>query len=173
VDGDGVGVPPNGDIEDISSRYTRINVGGRIALAYWVDLLWFASLGFGDVFWKTLGLQTGISTGFAVVTFILLYGAFSVIRRTHQAYLPRAHCVVIAGQQVSLSVEGREHLGVSGEKLIPVLRGMKLEERMECQPGRLRGYAKQPRKRPNPQPTTNETTTQGKRRVAVSARFTL
>jgi uncharacterized membrane protein (UPF0182 family) len=81
-----------------------IFVGGRIALAYWVDLLWFASLGFGDVFWKTLGLQTGIFAGFTVVTFLLLYGAFSVIRRTHQADLPRAHSIVIAGRPVSLSV---------------------------------------------------------------------
>jgi len=81
-----------------------IFVSGRIALAYWVDLLWFASLGFGDVFWKTLGLQTGIFAIFTIATFLLLYGAFSVIRRTHQADLPSAHAIVIAGQPISLSV---------------------------------------------------------------------
>jgi uncharacterized protein len=79
-------------------------VFGRIALGYWVDLLWFASLGFGDVFWKTLGLQAGIFAVFTVLTFLLLYGAFSVIRRTHQADLPSAHAIVIAGRPVSLSV---------------------------------------------------------------------
>ena len=29
-----------------------IVLGGRTALSYWVDLLWFNSLGYGDVFWK-------------------------------------------------------------------------------------------------------------------------
>jgi hypothetical protein len=31
--------------------------GGRTALSNYVDLLWFRSLGYGDVFWKTLSLQ--------------------------------------------------------------------------------------------------------------------
>ena len=34
--------------------------GGRTALSYYVDVLWFGSLGYGDVFWKTLSLQSGI-----------------------------------------------------------------------------------------------------------------
>src|SRR5438874_13256000 len=31
-----------------------IVIGGRTALSYYVDVLWFESLGYGDVFWKTL-----------------------------------------------------------------------------------------------------------------------
>ena len=31
--------------------------GGRGALSYYVDVLWFDSLGYGDVFWKTLTVQ--------------------------------------------------------------------------------------------------------------------
>ncbi|MGO9369422.1 MAG: UPF0182 family protein, partial [Terriglobales bacterium] len=34
--------------------------GGRTVLSYYVDVLWFGSLGYGDVFWKTLSLQWGI-----------------------------------------------------------------------------------------------------------------
>src|ERR1035441_2324903 len=34
--------------------------GGRSALSYYVDVLWFGSLGDGDVFWKTLSLEWGI-----------------------------------------------------------------------------------------------------------------
>lgn len=30
--------------------------GGRTVLSSYVDLLWFRSLGYGDVFWKTLSL---------------------------------------------------------------------------------------------------------------------
>ena len=33
------------------------------ALSYYVDALWFGSLGYGDVFWKTLRLQSAIFTG--------------------------------------------------------------------------------------------------------------
>ena len=29
--------------------------GGRTAVSYYVDVLWFDSLGYRDVFWKTLG----------------------------------------------------------------------------------------------------------------------
>jgi hypothetical protein len=31
-----------------------IFIGGRTAISYWVDLLWFRSLGYASVFWKTL-----------------------------------------------------------------------------------------------------------------------
>ena len=78
---------------------------GRIALSYWVDLLWFQSLGFGSVYWKTVGLQVASFVVFAVVTFLFLYSAFSAIRRSHQADLPNFHSIVIAGQPISLSVQ--------------------------------------------------------------------
>ena len=79
--------------------------GGQTALSYWVDLLWFRSLGYGDVFWTTWRLQCGIFAIFAVATFLILYGAFSALRRAHQADLPSQREIVIAGQPVSLSVE--------------------------------------------------------------------
>src|ERR1700743_885212 len=60
-------------------------VAGRFALSYWVDLLWFRSLGYGEVFGKAVGLQAGIFVAFAAITFLLLYGVFSVIRRSHEA----------------------------------------------------------------------------------------
>jgi uncharacterized membrane protein (UPF0182 family) len=46
--------------------------GGRSALSNYVDLLWFRSLGFGDVFWKTLSLQWGVFAAFAAATFFNL-----------------------------------------------------------------------------------------------------
>ncbi|MGB8846204.1 MAG: hypothetical protein WCC73_11030, partial [Terracidiphilus sp.] len=30
-------------------------IGGRAAISYWVDLLWYGSLGYAPVFWKTFG----------------------------------------------------------------------------------------------------------------------
>src|ERR1700722_1559720 len=78
---------------------------GRIGLSYWVDLLWFQSLGYGEVFGKSLGLQIAVFVAFAGITFLMLYGAFSAIRRSHEADLPRAHAIVIAGQPISLSIQ--------------------------------------------------------------------
>jgi uncharacterized membrane protein (UPF0182 family) len=79
-------------------------VVARLCLSGWVDLLWFDSLGFGAVFWKTLWLQVAVFVVSAVVTFGLLYGAFWVVRRTHEDDLPRAQLVVIGGRPVSFSV---------------------------------------------------------------------
>lgn len=78
---------------------------GRIALANWVDLLWFRSLGYGSVFWTTIWLQVIIFIVAAVITFTVLYVAFWGIRRTHESNLPSAHAIVIGGQTVRFSVE--------------------------------------------------------------------
>ncbi len=81
-----------------------ILIGGRDALSDWVDLLWFESLGYGSVFWKTLGLETGTFAAFTLITFLLLYTAFYVIRRSHQADLPSSHAIIIGGRPVTLPV---------------------------------------------------------------------
>src|SRR5208337_4025734 len=79
--------------------------GGRTALSYYVDVLWFGSLGYGGVFWKTLGLQGGIFTAFAAATFLILYGSFLALKRAHLPDLPSGHTIFIGGQQVKLPVE--------------------------------------------------------------------
>ena len=80
-------------------------VCGRIGLAYWVDLLWFESLGYGGVFWKSASLQIIDFVFFSGTTFLILYGAFSVLRRSHEADLPKARSIIIAGRPISLSVQ--------------------------------------------------------------------
>src|SRR5271170_690087 len=79
--------------------------GGQSSLSYWVDLLWFRSLGYGDVFWRTWKLQFGTFAIFATVTFLILYCAFLALKRAHQADLPSDHEIIIAGQPINLSVE--------------------------------------------------------------------
>ncbi len=77
---------------------------GRIALSYWVDLLWFGSLGYAAVFWKTLGVEAGVFVGATAITFALLYAALLVIRRSHADDLPTLHPIVIGGRPVNLPV---------------------------------------------------------------------
>jgi hypothetical protein len=76
----------------------------RTALSWWVDLLWFRSLGYGGVFWKSLGLEWGVFAGFAVLTFAVLYGAFAALMRTHASRLPETHAVLLGGQSFDLPV---------------------------------------------------------------------
>jgi uncharacterized membrane protein (UPF0182 family) len=79
--------------------------GSRLVLSYWVDLLWFGSLGYSDVFWRTRGMQWGIFAAFAAATFLILYGAFFALNRAHRNDLPSDHTIFLAGQPLTLSVE--------------------------------------------------------------------
>ncbi len=77
----------------------------RTALSYYMDVLWFESLGYRDVFWKTLGLQSGIFTVFAAATFLILYGSFLALKRAHLPDLPSGQTIFIGGQPLKLPVE--------------------------------------------------------------------
>ena len=79
--------------------------GGRSALSNYVDLLWFKSLDYGDVFWKTLSLQWGIFTAFAASTFLVVYGVFLLLKRAHLPDLPSGHTILIAGRPTRFPVE--------------------------------------------------------------------
>ena len=79
--------------------------GTKTALSYWVDLLWFRSLGYADVFWTTWRIEWGVFAIFAVATFVILYGAFLALKRASQASLPSARQIILGGQPVNLSIE--------------------------------------------------------------------
>src|SRR5271157_1855215 len=92
--------------------------GGRTALSYYVDVLWFGSLGYGDVFWKTLSLQWGIFAAFTAATFLILYGSFLALKRAHLPDLPSGHTIFIGGQPLKLPVEPVLHLIALGVSLV-------------------------------------------------------
>ena len=99
----------------------------RTLLSYWVDLLWFNSLGYGQVFWKTASLQVGVFAIFAIVTFAVLFVALSALRRSHQSALPRDHKLMIGGQPVNLSVEpALRILSLLASLIIAVLTGVSM-----------------------------------------------
>ena len=77
---------------------------GRTAISYWVDLLWFQSLNYADVFWKSFTLQWSIFAAFGVVTFAYLYGIFLAFKRVHAGNLPEDHTIFIAGNSFKLPV---------------------------------------------------------------------
>src|SRR5665811_1139557 len=92
--------------------------GGRTALSYYVGVLWFGSLGYGDVFWKTLSLQWGVFAAFAAATFLILYGSFLALKRAHLPDLPAGHTILIGGQPVKLPVEPVLRLIALGVSLV-------------------------------------------------------
>ena len=92
--------------------------GGRTALSYYVDLLWFGSLGYRDVFWKTVSLQSGIFTAFAAATFLILFGSFLALKRTHLPDLPSRDTIFIGGQPLELPVEAVLRLVALGLSLL-------------------------------------------------------
>ncbi len=79
-----------------------IFLGSNTALSYFVDSLWFGSLGYREVFWKSAGLQWGVFLVAVVLTFLLLYSWFLVLWRIHQADLPHDRAVYIGQQRLML-----------------------------------------------------------------------
>jgi uncharacterized membrane protein (UPF0182 family) len=70
-------------------------------LSWYVEALWFDSLGFGDVFWKTLGLKSTLFGAFALVTFLLVYGSLRLLRPPPLA----SRVLYVNGQPVPLSLQ--------------------------------------------------------------------
>ena len=98
--------------------FAVIILTGRTWISIWVDLLWFRSLGYEDVFWKTLGLEWGVFVAFAVVTFLILYGTFLALRHAHTGDLPSNHTIYVAGNAVNLPVGPAMHLIATGLSLL-------------------------------------------------------
>ena len=101
-----------------------IFLGSRTLLSYWVNLLWFGSLGYSDVFLRTLALQWSLFAAFALATFALLYAAFSLLKQAHRDDLPSDHTIFIGGQPVNLSVKPVLHVvGIAASVLIALVTG--------------------------------------------------
>jgi hypothetical protein len=98
--------------------------GSRSAISFWVDLLWFRSLGYGEVFWKTRGLEWGIFAGFFALTFLLLLGIFSALKHAHEDDLPADHTIFIGGQPINLSLKPVLRLvSIGGSLVIALITG--------------------------------------------------
>jgi uncharacterized membrane protein (UPF0182 family) len=103
-------------------------IGGRAAISYWVDLLWFDSLGYAPVFWKTFGLEWGTFVVFAVLTFLVLFGAFLAFRHGHAGDLPETHTIYFAGRPVELPVaKFLRSVGVIAALVISIATGFAME----------------------------------------------
>src|SRR5438067_9341569 len=85
--------------------------GSRTAVSYYVDALWFGSLGYGDVFRKTLSLQWAVFAAFFAGTFFILYGWFLALWRAYQPDLLSGGIIFI----------GRQPLKLPGERILRLI----------------------------------------------------
>jgi uncharacterized membrane protein (UPF0182 family) len=96
----------------------------RWTLSYYVEILWFGSLGYAQVFWKSWGLEWSVFAAFFAATFILLYGWFLVLWQMHQADLPQDRSFFFGGQEVNLPLRRvLRWLGLAAALVIGVISG--------------------------------------------------
>jgi len=79
--------------------------GSGTVLSYYVDALWFDSLGYGEVFRKTLSFRWAVFAVSFAATFFILYGWFQALRRAYQPDLLSGGIIYIGRQPVKLPVE--------------------------------------------------------------------
>ncbi len=77
--------------------------GGRL-LAFYVDALWFSSLGYEEIFRKTLALEWGLFGLFFALTFALLFGSFLWLRDERFGGTGLMHSVLVNGQPLTIDV---------------------------------------------------------------------
>ncbi|HKW18443.1 MAG TPA: UPF0182 family protein [Terriglobales bacterium] len=73
--------------------------------SYYVDLLWFGSLGYAEVFRKALSLQWLTFAAFFALTFFILYGWYLTLRRFYQPDTLTGGVIFIGNQPVRLPVD--------------------------------------------------------------------
>jgi uncharacterized protein len=78
--------------------------GGGTTLAYYVDALWFDSLGYAQVFWTILKLQGLILVVAAAATFIAVYGAFLALKPARFGEIGNDGVIIINDRPVRLPV---------------------------------------------------------------------
>jgi uncharacterized protein len=79
-------------------------LGGRAAVSYYVDAVWFESLGYSAVFWTKVVIQAATFGAFALVTFLVLYGVALALKPARVAEMIDG-TIFINGQRVKLPVD--------------------------------------------------------------------
>ena len=89
----------------IAFIFLVILFSARTAISYYVDSLWFSSLSYSEVFWRTLQFKwTAFALPF-VLTFLILYGWFAVLRRGCRDELHNAGTIVLGNRTFELPVD--------------------------------------------------------------------
>ena len=85
----------------IAALVLLLFLGAGTLISWYVEELWFDSLGYSDVFWTTITYKTTLFWGVALVTFLLLFAAFRLVRPRNLAQ----STFYVNNQPVRLSLE--------------------------------------------------------------------
>jgi uncharacterized membrane protein (UPF0182 family) len=75
----------------------------RTVLSYYIDSLWFGSLGYAEVFRKTISMQWLVFAAFFAATFFILYGWFLALARAYQSRLVFWSALGVSAEQVQFA----------------------------------------------------------------------
>jgi uncharacterized membrane protein (UPF0182 family) len=104
-------------------------LGGSTAASYYVDALWFGSLGYAPVFWTRLNLQAATFASFSLLTFLVVYVVFRALKPDRLDALTGA-TILVNRRPVALPVARFLNLiGVGLSALIAAVTGANIAER--------------------------------------------
>ncbi|HEY2470316.1 MAG TPA: UPF0182 family protein [Terracidiphilus sp.] len=83
----------------------------RTAISYYVDSLWFLSLGYASVFWRTLRLEWLAFVLPCLVTFLIIFGWATALRRVCRMELQSAGTIVMGSRTFQLPVDSVLRVG--------------------------------------------------------------
>jgi uncharacterized membrane protein (UPF0182 family) len=96
----------------------------RTTISYYVDSLWFSSLGYSEVFWRTLQFKWIAFALPFVLTFLILYGWFSALRRGCRDELRNAGTIVLGSRTFELPIDPALRVGsIIASAFIALLTG--------------------------------------------------
>src|SRR5260370_40124360 len=103
-------------------------LGGGVAASYYVDALWFESLGLASVFWTRLELRAAVFGTFALLTFLVVYGVFRALKPDRLGALMGA-TILVNLRPVTLPVEPvLKLIGVGLSLFIAAVTGISMTE---------------------------------------------
>jgi uncharacterized protein len=104
-------------------------LGGGTAASYYVDALWFESLGYSAVFWTRLSLQAATFAVFTLLTFLVIYGVFRTLKPDRLDAL-LGSTILVNRRPVALPVERFFNLiGIGLSAIIAVVTGLSMTTR--------------------------------------------
>jgi uncharacterized membrane protein (UPF0182 family) len=96
----------------------------RRSISYYVDSLWFSSLGYSDVFWRTLEFKWIAFALAFLATFLVLYGWFTFLRQACRSELHSAGTIVLGPRTFQLPINPFLRVaGLIGSLLIALIAG--------------------------------------------------
>jgi len=83
----------------------------KTSISYYVDSLWFSSLGYSQVFWRSLEFKWAAFAIAFILTFLILYGWFAILRRGSREELRNAGTIVLGNRTFELPVDPALRVG--------------------------------------------------------------